>query len=244
MQTQAYAYHLRDPASEANSIFIARVLAFAPSTWYAHSSHTRKFRAFCEARSLNPFDSTHYIINLYLLHLSQNGVTYDSVKATMAALSFMFRFYFARDFTDDDTVRQVSRFVQKVSPKTCNKKSAYGSAEIRKLWDSIDDKGGIETLSLLDLRTFVLSVFQHTTFCRFSDISRIKLTDVLHTLDYFKISIDFSKTDQQGHGHFVYVPKLESAVRDPHMLMCLYINRIGTGHEDNTTLEYLFPPLY
>jgi hypothetical protein len=109
--------------------------------------------------------------------------------------------------------------MQKVCPHVSNKKAAFGSVEVRKCWDKIDTQsGGVQNLTKIELRTFVLAVFQHKTFCRFDDISKIQLCDILHHLDYFSVRISCSKTDQGGKGQSVFVAKSSSGIRDPHML--------------------------
>jgi hypothetical protein len=53
----------------------------------------------------------------------------------------------------------------------------------------------------------MISVFQHKTFCRFADLKDITLADVFHEVDYFKIHVKFTKTDQKGGGQWLYVAK-------------------------------------
>jgi hypothetical protein len=125
-----------------------------------------------------------------------------------------------------------------------NKKDALGSTEIRKIWDSIDRKSGdVTKLNRSELRTFVMAVFQHKTFCRFNDISVVKLDDIVHDVDYFTVKISCSKTDQAGKGQVAYVPKSASPIRDPHMLMCLYLSTMGFDDVPDGEVVYLFPPL-
>lgn len=240
--TAAYRYHLADAADSADFIFQARVLAFAPATWKAHSSNLRQFQAFCEQREVNPFEMTPYLLNVFFLHLAQSGASLGVVTNVRLAISFMFRFFLTTDFCDNPLVHDVFRFIRKVTPLVTNKKAAFGSAEIRRLWAHIEEKGGPEKLSLCDLRTFTLAVVQHATFARFSDIASVRISDVLHETDYFKIHVKYSKTDQNGHGQFLYIPKINSFGRDPHMLMCVYIHRTTEGID--VTDEYLFPPLF
>ena len=74
-------------------------------------------------------------------------------------------------------------------PHGSKKKAAFGSVEVRKCWDKIDMKfGGIQNLTKLELRAFVMAVFQHKTFCRFDDITKVQLSDILQHLDYFSDS--------------------------------------------------------
>ena len=88
-----------------------------------------------------------------------------------------------------------------------------------------------------------MTVFQHVSFCRFSDLRSLRLADVLHEVDYFKIHVRYSKTDQAGLGQTVFIPKLDSVHKDPHMLMCLYLHRLDEKSADAPGDMYLFPPL-
>jgi hypothetical protein len=80
--------------------------------------------------------------------------------------------------------------LQKVCATVSNVKSAFGEEEVRILWDKIDSTaGGIQNLSKIELRTFVMAVFQNKSFCRFSDLAVVKLDDIAYTMDYFKVKI-------------------------------------------------------
>jgi hypothetical protein len=173
-----------------------------------------------------------------MLYIAQQGKSFGTVQRFLNAYSFLLRFFGSPDIVSDPSVYELKRFLAKVCPHVANKKLPFGSAEVRALWDSIEATGGIERLSKLEFRTFVMAVNQHATFCRFSDLQNVKITDLLFELDYFKINIQYSKTDQAGVGQYVYVPKNQCA-RDAHMLLCLYLSDIDTT--DDTM--YLFPPL-
>ena len=79
-----------------------------------------------------------------------------------------------------------------------NRKEAFGSTEVRLLWNQIDKNGGLHKTSLGDLHTFVMTVFQHVSFCRFSDLSSLQQKDIMYEVDFFKIYIKYFKTDQAG----------------------------------------------
>jgi hypothetical protein len=68
----------------------------------------------------------------------------------------------------------------------------------------------------------------------------VRLSDVIHTVDYFKITVQYSKTDQKGTGQDVFVLKTVDKSRSPHMLMCLYLQRLDTYDVQDL---YLFPPV-
>jgi|688.fasta_scaffold1496858_1 hypothetical protein len=61
-------------------------------------------------------------------------------------------------------VHEMKKFTEKACTRKTNKKLPFGTAEVKKLWDKIDHMHGtIENLSVKDLRTFMLAVFQHKT---------------------------------------------------------------------------------
>ena len=241
--TPAYTFHQQESPADEKLLFQSRVLAFATSTWANHVSAFKDYLVFCAQRKLHSLTSGPSVINLFLLHAGQSGKTYGYIERFTSALNFFARF-FLTSYGLDPVLDQVKKFLQKACPKNSNLKDAFGSAEVRKIWDQIDAKsGGIAGLTKIELRTFVMAVFQHKTFCRFNDLSVIKLDDLLYSDDYFKVKISCSKTDQRGEGHEVFLVKSASPYRDPHMLMCLYLSTLGFGDEKDGDTMFLFPPL-
>ncbi len=182
---------------------------FAPATWDKHPSALREFLEFCDSWEVSPFECTPSVVNLFMLHAGQKRKPFGYIERFTSALSFFYRFFLVRNELERP-VLDVKKFMEKVCQHNVNKKDAFCSAEVRKIWDKIDTHGGILKLPKRDLRTFVLAVFQHKTFCRFSDAAAIKLSEVLHTVDYFKIKISCSKTDQAGKGQEVFLPMADS----------------------------------
>jgi hypothetical protein len=229
---------------QAAMLLQVRVLAYSSATWLRHASAIRHFIAFCQQRELSLFESTPYIVNLFLLHRIQDGASYGSLESFLAALAFVLTFFGVHNFCTDPMIKSVLKFGQKACVHLKNEKSAFGTAEVRAIWDTIDEKyGGIHNVPKNVLRTFMLAVFQHKTFCRFSDAEKITLADVFHDVDYFKVRIRFSKTDQGGDGQWVFLPKSESPFRNSHMLLCLYISRMDFPADLPAEKLYLFPPL-
>ena len=159
-------------------------------------------------------------------------------------MNFLYRFFLVRETIVDNSVSAVLKFLEKTCPRNVHLRCGFGSVEVRQMWDKLEKKSnGIENVSLVELHTFVMAVIQHASLCRFSDIAQLKLSDLFdlfYELDYFKIHIQFSKTDQNGIGQVAFIPRLSSGVRDPHGLMCLYLSIM---HEPQDEGIFLFPPL-
>jgi len=243
VNTPAFDQEFCESAADLDNLSRARILAYSTGTWTGYASVIKGFLFFCKNRELNPFECTPSVLNLYLLHEAQLGKPVSFFEKFLNAWSFVSRFFLCEDFTKDPSVADVKKFVEKACPRGSNKKKPFGAEEVRVLWDKIDAGGGIDALSFKDLRTFMIAVFQHKTFCRFSDLKNIKLKDILYELDYFKIHVEYSKTDQGGRGQWLFLPKMCSGYRDPHMLMCLYVHHLELDSHVPSPHMDLFPPL-
>jgi hypothetical protein len=229
------------PAKDAETILLAKILAYAPTTWVSHASGFKEFRKFCEVRGINPLECIPQSYNLYVLGLAQKGITVAALDNKCNSVSFCFRFFMLRDISADPVTEPIKRFALKVCPKSNNVKSPFGLTEVRKIWNYIENKyNNLSQVPIFELRTLVLAVTQYESFCRFSDLAVVKLTDVVFDIDYFKIVIQYSKTDQNGSGQDVYILKSVDRLRDPHMLMCLYLHRLDSYDVNDL---FLFPPL-
>jgi len=238
------AYANFQTQQHAVKLLQVRVLAYASATWLRHSASIKRFVQFCNERELNLFEATPYIVNLFLLNQIQDGISYGTIGNFLDGLAFVLRFYNVNNFAMDPMVSTMKKFAMKACIHQSNVKLPFGSAEVRTIWNALDAKyGNVANFPLDKLRTFVLAVFQHCTFCRFSDVAKITLADILHDVNYFKVHIRMSKTDQGGDGQWVIVPKSDSPFRNAHMLLCLYIHRMGFDSVDPTVSLYLFPPL-
>jgi hypothetical protein len=239
--TPAHRHHLLLERNEAEEILLAKILAYAPSTWATHASAFKEFQKFCQSRLISPFECVLQTLNVFLLGLAQKNFSVTAIESKLNGISFCLRFFMVRDITKDVIIEPVKKFVLKVCPKVTNLKKPFGSVEIRKCWEVLERSyANIFDVPLYELRTFVLTVIQYHSFCRFSDLAVVSLSDVVFNLDYFIVKIQYSKTDQDGKGQEAFILKSVDGVRDPHMLMCLYLQRLDSYDMNDL---YLFPPL-
>jgi hypothetical protein len=241
--TNFYRKLQRINKSDAEAVARSRILAFAENTWKRHASSIRSLIQFCKNRQYKLFKCKPEHICIFLLDELKKEKTVSTISATLDAYTFVVNFFDMRDCSKHKSVKDVMKFVEKAGVKNSNKKNAFGEAEVYLTYVKLVKKfGEIECWDKLLLRTFMLAVFQHKTFCRFSDAQKIRLKDVTYDIDHFKMLIVSSKTDQCGKGEFVYLPKVGYEIPDMHMLMCKYIQIMDL---DNTGIGnvYLFPLL-
>ena len=72
-------------------------------------------------------------------------------------------------------IKDMKRFLAKVCRHGNNKKEAFGSTQVRLLWNQIDKDAGLEHITLVQLWTFVMTVFQHFADFRISVIYNLKM---------------------------------------------------------------------
>lgn len=198
---------------------------------------------FCKNRDVQPYPVNVSILNLCLFSLAEKSKTQGVLESIVKAVSFASNFLGCGGIASHYSVKQMLKFTGKVCITKTNPKSGLRASDIRVLWEKIE-KIGLKNLSTAQVRTFVMSIFMHATFCRFSDAASLKLDDILYTEDYFKIRIGFSKCNTTGVPQYVVLPNNNNKF-NPHRLMCLYLETMGFSEMNNETVEhvFLFPPL-
>jgi site-specific recombinase XerD len=199
----------QDYCDSCEEVVRAKILAYAVSTWQSYASKFKEFKRFCEERKIAVIESNVPTVVMFLLKMALEGKSVTTINGYLTAVEFAFKWFLICDLQSDPQLVDVKRFVEKSCPRRSNKKHALGVAEIRKIWEKLlSQYDDIENVPALRLRTFVMTVIQHSSFCRFSDISSLKLDDLVYSMDYYSINIRYSKTDQVGTGQVAYIPKM------------------------------------
>ena len=107
------------------------------------------------------------------------------------------------------------------------------------MWFEVSEIGGVDSLTPLQLRTFVFINFCYYTLARFDCATKIKLENVTLNYDHIKILVIGSKTDQCREGQYLYLPKKTHMC--PYKLLCVYLKKFNLEKLDD---PFLFPPLY
>ena len=150
----------------ADLLLISKVLAFAHTTWTQHVSALKEFQEFCRIRSINPLDCPSPLLCTFLLSLGQNGRSFGVIKSVVGAVTFIYKFFLVKSTVVDDTITNLLRFLRKACFTIVNVKQGIGSREIRLLWDAIEKKYvTFDKIPTIEFRSFVMTVFQHSTFC-------------------------------------------------------------------------------
>jgi hypothetical protein len=160
--TPAYQQHHALPQQEADDLLLAKVLSYAPSTWFSNTNPFKEYVKFCAIRGIDPLNSEPQTFNLFLLQLAHAGRTCAAIDKVCASVSFTCRFFCVPNVVTDPATEPILKFVGKVCPNRTNLKEPFSSNEVRVLWDAIENKyPGLSGIPLVELRTFVLAVTQY-----------------------------------------------------------------------------------
>ena len=229
-------------ADEVEWTIKCKILRYSWNTWKKHTSANLFYFQMCESRDIDSYPVNVGILNLSLLSLAQKGKSIGVIESAVNAISFFSEFLGCGSIAGHYNVKQMQKFLSKVCVKRTNKKEGLRAHHIRKIWNKME-KIGLHKLKKSTLRSFVMAVFMHSTFCRFSDAVQLKVDDLVYHENYFDVKINFSKTDQNGEGQYCILPNNNSP-RNPHKLMCLYLQTMGFSEVDDAVDHvYLFPPL-
>ena len=227
-------------SSEKLQLLQVRVLSFAKNTWFTNRSALKPYIAFCKERNFTLFPVDVNNLDLCCFSQALSGKSSQVIENLVNAVIFASKFLGYSLSRAEPHIKRTIKFVAKLCVTKTRQKDGLQSSDISILWDIIDHQGGLKSLTLCELRTFVMLIFCHRTLCRFSCASEIKLSDVNYTPTAFEFVIRFSKTDQEGASQTVNLPNV-TGKRNPFMLLCLYINALSCQSSDNSDI-YLFPP--
>ena len=148
---------------EVDELIKLRVLCYSKTTWSGHASGIKKYIKFCEVRNLPPFPVNFNVLNLCLLNLANEQKSHQVIEKTVNSVVFVSKFLGVEISSKDPSIRSALKFSKKFSKRVTNKKDGFSTDNVRELYNSIEVKGGLQSLSKSVLRTFMMIVFCHQT---------------------------------------------------------------------------------
>ena len=224
--------------SELLDLIRLRVLCFSKNTWLSMLNGMNKYFDFCVDREIITFPVDVNNLQLCLIDLVKKGKSIQVVENVVDSVVFCSNFIGWNLTTKDKIFKNVLKSFSKLAVRKNNRVEGMEAKEIKILWEKVLSFGGIEKLSLLEFRTFMMINFCFHTLCRFSCCSVVKTSNLKYYRNYFQVNIPKSKTDQEATGQETVLVKNEGKY-DPHMLLCLYLQVVSPNGED----VHLFSPL-
>ena len=174
----------------------------ASSTWRAYESDWRIFNAWCQAMDLSALPAAPATVAMFLAAQAKDGTAPSTLTRRLSAIRLMH--LGARVVSPHNAVeiQEVMRGIRRLSTRGVVKKEAAVDEQIKKMVDTVDlaTNQGQRDRALL-LLGFAGALRRSELVAL--DVAHLKVTD-----DGFIVTIAKSKTDQEGQGQTIAIPRV------------------------------------
>jgi site-specific recombinase XerD len=198
---------LLDPA-RAGALTVAEIdatIAFAEnekaaSTRRAYASDWADFTAWCAARSASPLPAHVGIVAAYLSWLAQSGRKASTIGRRAAAIAHRHKLAGHEPPTNGEGVKATLRGIRRTIGTAPDQKAAVTANTLRTMLNLCPN-------TLRGHRDRALLALGFAGAFRRSELCNLQLSDLTETPDGLMIRIRRSKTDQEGQGAEIAIPR-------------------------------------
>lgn len=172
----------------------------AEATRRAYRSDFEDFTAWCTASSLATMPASIETVAAYFAHLADADRSVSTIMRRAAAIAYAHRLAGLEPPTNAEPVKAVLQGIRRslgVAPK---RKAPATAPMLKKMLRSIPD-------SLIGKRDRAIILIGFAAALRRSELVDIKVNDLERTAEGVFLTIPRSKTDQEGAGHIVPIPR-------------------------------------
>jgi len=175
-----------------------------------------------------------YII-IYLLSLLQKGKSFPVIKSSLFAI----KYYHSIEGLPDPFTSALSNLIYEGIKRICSHQAKKKlPIKIKHLKNMFNILGG-NKMDLKNLRTMVISILSFMGFLRFSEVIKIRRSDILIFSSHIQIFIEKSKTDVYREGHWLHIATLNSELCPAKLLNRLFM----LGNIKNNCEKFIFREL-
>ncbi|WP_295844952.1 site-specific integrase [Tardiphaga sp.] len=173
----------------------------AESTRKAYRSDFAAFEAWCRSRQISHMPATAAAVASYLAWEAAQGAKASTIGRRCAAIRYFHKLACETTPTDAESVKATMRGIRRIiGAKPVKKAPATGDLTMAMV-------AAIEGESLRALRNRALLLFGFASACRRSEIVAFDVADLQESEEGYRVTIGRSKTDQEGAGHSIAIPR-------------------------------------
>lgn len=179
--------------------------ARAVSTERAYDTDIRAWGAYAEERGLRSFPANSGAFAAFIGHLSKSGLKLSTIRRRCSAVAQWHRDQGEISPTDDPKIKQVLRGLARKHKKAPVKKRALTGDMVRRMVEKLDPS------TKQGLRDQAILLMGIATGLRRSELASMEWSHVTEESGDLIVLVPSSKTDQEGEGQYVAVPKVKGA---------------------------------
>ena len=191
------------PAIVQAEIDTARTFALAEksdATRKAYRSDFTIFAAWCRARGLEPLPAATDTVAAFLAAQATEGAKVSTIDRRAAAIRYAHRLAGHEPPTASEAVRAVMRGIRRTVGAAPERKAAAVADQVRAMLDACPD-------TLQGKRDRALLALGFAGAFRRSELVALQVSDLSEAPDGFRVVIRHSKTDQEGQGQEIAIPR-------------------------------------
>jgi site-specific recombinase XerD len=173
----------------------------SPATLAAYEADWHRFSVWCNARCRAPLPATYATVCAHIADIAKNGYAVASIGRRLAGIAYHHEIRGFDDPTTHKTIKVVMAGIRRSKagePKRL--KTPALAPMVQKMLDSCgDDVVGVRDRALISV-AFACAL-------RRSDLVALNVDDIIKVPGVLRITIRRSKTDQQGAGQVIALPR-------------------------------------
>jgi site-specific recombinase XerD len=186
---------------EAEAVLEFAENAKAPASRRAYASDFRDFAAWCAARGTTALPATPAMVCGYISTLAHGGLKASTLGRRIVAIAhFDGQHGHKPPPTADETVRVVMKGIRRTFGTASEKKTPATHDILGKMLEACPD-------TLIGKRDRALLALGFAGAFRRSELVALEVTDLVEVADGLRVVIRHSKTDQEGQGQEIAIPR-------------------------------------
>jgi len=171
------------------------------ATRRAYACDWHDFEAWCRARGAGPLPAHPGLVGAYLSHLAGAGLKASTIGRRAAAIAYRHKLAGHEPPTNAEAVKAVMRGIRRTIGTAPDQKSAATAAIVRRMIQVCPED------TLAGLRDRALLALGFAGAFRRSELCALDVADLADTPDGLRVLIRHSKTDQEGQGQEIAIPR-------------------------------------
>lgn len=174
--------------------------AEAPSTRRAYMTDINTFTTWCTARGVSPMPAAPETVANFIADSAEQGLRPSTIGRRVAAIRYLHRLADEETPTRSELVSKTLKGIRREMGGAPDRKAAATADIVERMIDTCDD-------SLKGLRDRAILALGFAGAFRRSELVALRVEDLSRTDDGYRVLIRKPKTDQEGQGQTIAIPR-------------------------------------